>query len=255
MKPHISRFLVTGIVASIVVASAAAQESGESAADTDEPQHSEEEEILVEDTLPYLPESNTIAAKLPLPIAADAGQRRRRQRLLIEEQRGVVLGDALRERQRTQRADRQRRLRLLRRPRLRLDLQRHDPHRRCPRAGVELLSALQHRPRGGAQGTVELSLRRQSSGRHDQPGAKAAPAGRLRSRLGHRRQLFDARGCGRLERRQRGRVGGLSPRRPVSGVRRVPRRQAERGRGAQSLADLDARRAHSTQLQLRACWR
>jgi TonB-dependent siderophore receptor len=74
----------------------AAQDPGATDTATDEPQASEHDEIVVEDTLPYLPESNTIATKLPLPLADTPASVGVVTAPVIEEQRGVVLGDALR---------------------------------------------------------------------------------------------------------------------------------------------------------------
>ena len=63
--------------------------------DSDDPQLEQQEEILVEDTLPYLPESNTITTKLPLPLDETPASVGVVTAPILHEQNATVLGDAL----------------------------------------------------------------------------------------------------------------------------------------------------------------
>lgn len=83
------------LLALFVSPSLAARGQEEDAAST-EPEMRQEEEIVVEDTLPFLPQSNTIAAKLPLPLAETPASVAVVTEPLLDEQNAVVLGDALR---------------------------------------------------------------------------------------------------------------------------------------------------------------
>jgi len=65
------------------------------ATDESEPEMTQTEEIVVEDTLPYLPQSNTIATKLPLSLAETPASVGVVTALLMEEQDALILGDAL----------------------------------------------------------------------------------------------------------------------------------------------------------------
>jgi iron complex outermembrane receptor protein len=64
--------------------------------DTSEPEMEQSEEIVVEDTLPFLPQSNTIATKLPLSLAETPASVGVVTRAMMEEQDSLILGDALR---------------------------------------------------------------------------------------------------------------------------------------------------------------
>jgi TonB-dependent siderophore receptor len=79
----------------LIPAAVAAQSSEPGEVEDGEPQLRQEDEIVVEDTLPYLPQSNTIAAKLPLPASETPASVGVVTAPLIHEQRAIVLGDAL----------------------------------------------------------------------------------------------------------------------------------------------------------------
>lgn len=88
--------VLASILALTAVTVLPAQETGEEAEPaSDEPQLERREEILVEDTLPYLPESNTITTKLPLPLAETPASVAVVTAPLLAEQNAAVLGDAL----------------------------------------------------------------------------------------------------------------------------------------------------------------
>ena len=62
----------------------------------EEPVATYEDVLFVEESLPYIPDSNTIATKLPLPLQRTPASVGVVSEPLLEEQGGVVLGDALR---------------------------------------------------------------------------------------------------------------------------------------------------------------
>ncbi len=74
---------------------AAGQDTDTAAKDDSEPQMTQTEEILVEDTLAHLPQSNTIATKLPLSLAETPASVGVVTAPLMKEQDALVLGDAL----------------------------------------------------------------------------------------------------------------------------------------------------------------
>ena len=82
-------------LSALLLLGAQARAQDEESAETAAPQGEEREEIVVEDTLLYLPDSNTIATKLPLPLAETPASVGVVTSPIIEEQRGVVLTDAL----------------------------------------------------------------------------------------------------------------------------------------------------------------
>src|SRR6185295_1580667 len=55
-----------------------------------------EDVLFVEESLPYVPESNTIATKLPLPLLQTPASVSVVSERMMQEQGGEVLGDALR---------------------------------------------------------------------------------------------------------------------------------------------------------------
>lgn len=62
---------------------------------SEEPALTQEEELVVEDSLPYLPKSNTILTKLPLPIEKTPANVGVVPSNLIDEQNAIILGNAL----------------------------------------------------------------------------------------------------------------------------------------------------------------
>lgn len=90
--------LLASILALVLATALPAQQSDDETdaeAGTEEPQLHRQEEILVEDTLPYLPESNTITTKLPLPLAETPASVAVITAPILAEQNATVLGDAL----------------------------------------------------------------------------------------------------------------------------------------------------------------
>ena len=127
--------------------------------------------IYIEGSLPYVPTSNTIAAKLPLSLQLTHVQRRHRDTGAV---RGAVRRDHARrpgQREQRQRAARQRRARLLSDSRLRFTVERPGDDRRRCRAGSDVLRAVQRRERRGAQGSERFPVRQQPALRHRKPGA------------------------------------------------------------------------------------
>lgn len=68
----------------------------EAAQESEPPAATYEDVLFVEESLPYIPDSNTIATKLPLPLQRTPASVGVVSEPLLEEQGGVVLGDALR---------------------------------------------------------------------------------------------------------------------------------------------------------------
>lgn len=90
------RFIGTSLAVVIALATPAGTTAQEATdGEADEPQLEQQEEIVVQDTLPYLPDSNTIATKLPLPLDQTPASVGVVTAPILQEQRAIVLGQAL----------------------------------------------------------------------------------------------------------------------------------------------------------------
>lgn len=110
LRLRLGRFCTTVLVVSLIAAPAAAvveqdapraapdpqQDSAEGDRDEPRPVATERDSVLVEARLPYIPTANTIATKLPTELSATPSNVGVVGGELIEEQRALVLGDALR---------------------------------------------------------------------------------------------------------------------------------------------------------------
>lgn len=90
--------LIHSIAACAVLALPLGAQTGaeDSSQESQEPMATYEDVLFVEETLPYVPDSNTIATKLPLPLQQTPASVGVVSRPLFEEQGATVLGDALR---------------------------------------------------------------------------------------------------------------------------------------------------------------
>ena len=128
------------------------------------------------------------------------------------------------QRERSERRQRLRRLRLLHHPRLRFAEQRAGPHRRRLRAREHLLPAVQ-RPAGrGREGPDGLPVRREPAVRRRAPGAQAADGGPVGGGQRVLRQLRHLRSRRRRQPGVGGRLAGRALQRGVPRLGRVPRR-------------------------------